>query len=340
MRDVASLAGVSTKTVSNVVTGAAFVREGTRERVEDAMRSLDFVPNLSARGLRNGRSGMIAVALPFLATSFSSELLHRIVEAAHRNGLVVQVEETGAAPDRERELLSRARNHLVDGLILNPIRLEDSVVSHSEHLPPVVLIGEVEQRLTDHVRVDNPAGAADITRHVIERGARRIAVIGGDDRLTDPTATSRLRLQGVRQAVSEAGLALDDRLEVNHPDWTMTGGAEATEQLLSRGVPFDAVIAFTDSLAAGALHALHRHGVRVPDEVLVTGFDNVELSRFTAPTLSTVEIDLPAFAGSAVDLLVARIADRGGEPRSITVPHRLIIRESTGAKPSGHRLMG
>ncbi|KJL33811.1 LacI family DNA-binding transcriptional regulator [Microbacterium azadirachtae] len=335
MRDVASLAGVSTKTVSNVVTGAVFVREDTRERVEDAMRKLDFVPNLSARSLRNGRSGVIALALPYLATSFSAELLDHIVQAARLKGFAVQVEQTGAEPRRERELLSRARTHLVDGLILNPIRLEDSALTDEDRQLPVVLIGEVEQQLADHVGIDSVAGAADMARHVIARGARRIAVIGGDDRHAIATATSRLRLQGVRQALAEAGLPADPRLTVNHADWTIAGGAAATTELLSRGIPFDAVLGFTDSLAAGALHVLHGRGIRVPDDVLVTGFDDVELSRFTEPALSTVQIDRAAFAGSAVDLLAERIADPGGTPRSITVPHRLVERASTAAAPRG-----
>ncbi|MCE4026387.1 LacI family transcriptional regulator [Microbacterium sp. Au-Mic1] len=335
MRDVASLAGVSAKTVSNVVTGTVFVREDTRERVEDAMRKLDFVPNLSARSLRNGRSGVIALALPYLATSFSAELLDHIVQAARLKGFAVQVEQTGSEPRRERELLSRARAHLVDGLILNPIRLEDSALTDEDRQLPVVLIGEVEQQLADHVGIDSVAGAAAMTRHVIERGARRIAVVGGDDQHAIATATSRLRLQGVRQALAEAGFPADPRLTVNHGDWTISGGAEATNELLSRGVPFDAVLGFTDSLATGALHVLHSRGIRVPEDVLVTGFDDVELSRFTEPALSTVQIDRSIFAASAVDLLAERIADPTGTPRSITVPHRLVVRESTAASPRG-----
>ncbi|KJL21948.1 LacI family DNA-binding transcriptional regulator [Microbacterium azadirachtae] len=335
MRDVASLAGVSAKTVSNVVTGSVFVRDDTRERVEEAMRKLDFVPNLSARSLRNGRSGVIALALPYLATSFSAELLDHIVQAARSRGLAVQVEQTGSEPRRERELLSRARAHLVDGLILNPIRLEDSALTDADRQLPVVLIGEVEHQLADHVGIDSVAGAAELTRHVIARGARRIAVVGGDDQHAIATATSRLRLQGVRQALAEAGLPADPRLTANHADWTMSGGAAAMTELLTRGVPFDAVLAFTDSLAAGALHVLHERGIRVPEDVLVTGFDDVELARFTDPALSTVQIDRAAFAAAAVDLLAERIADPTGTPRTITVPHRLIVRDSTAAAPRG-----
>src|SRR6478609_7736108 len=169
MKDVAALAGVSAKTVSNVLTGTAAVRPETQQRVESAMRELDFVPNLSARGLRKGRSGIIAVALPDLATAFSAELVHRIVEAAHERGLAVQIEETASEPEREKELVSRARAHLVDGLILNPIRLEDSVLKYADRLPPLVVIGEVEQNRADHVRIDSRRAAADVTRHVLSR---------------------------------------------------------------------------------------------------------------------------------------------------------------------------
>lgn len=338
MRDVAALAGVSTKTVSNVVTGAVGVRPDTQERVAAAMRELDFVPNLSARGLRNGRTGMIAVALPDLSTAYSAELLHLLVEAAHRRGFAVQVEETAAEPERERELLSRAHSHLIDGLILNPIRLEDTAITRTANLPPVVLIGEVEQHLTDGVQVDSRAAAAAITAHAIGRGARRIAVIGGDE--THPefsTATNRLRLAGVREAIAAAGLPHDIRREIAPHLWTMAGAAEATEHLLASGVGFDAVVAFTDTMAVGAMHALRSHGIRIPEDVLVTGFDNGELSRFSAPPLTTVDLDLPAFTETAMAMLADRIATPSGRPRIVHTPFRVVERTSTAAMPAGYR---
>jgi DNA-binding LacI/PurR family transcriptional regulator len=337
MKDVAALAGVSPKTVSNVVTGTVAVREETRARVEAAMSELDFVPNLSARGLRNGRSGIIAVALPDLGTAYSAQLVHRIVAAAHDRGLAVQVEETATEPEREKELLSRARAHLIDGLILNPIRLEDSVVKYADRLPPLVVIGEVEQNRADHVRIDSRMAAAEATRHVIARGARRIAVIGADDDPAFETATSRLRLAGVHDALHEAGIARDRRLEVNLLPWTMAGGAEAARMLLARKVDFDAVVAFTDSIAFGAMHTLHDAGIRVPDDVIVTGFDDVELSEFTSPSLTTVAFDLGDFAEAALGLLESRMDDRVSPPRGLILPHRLIERASTSASPAGYR---
>jgi DNA-binding LacI/PurR family transcriptional regulator len=330
MRDVAQLAGVSTKTVSNVVTGAFAVRPATRERVEAAIRELDFVPNLSARELRNGRTGIIGVALPDLDTAYSAELLHLLVEAAHRRGFAVQIEETAARPERERELISRAQAHRVDGLILSPVRLEDTTVTELEHLPPVVVIGEVEQHAADSVSLDNRSAAERITAHLIARGASKIAVLGGTlDGTGLTTATSRVRLAGVIDALEAAGMRLDPRLTVAPDTWHTAAAAEAMERLLTRGHPFDAVVAFTDSLALAALSTLHAHGFRVPDDVQVTGFDNVELSRFTSPALTTVDFELPGIADAAVSLLVERIEGLHVEPRALVYPFSVVERAST-----------
>jgi DNA-binding LacI/PurR family transcriptional regulator len=335
MKDVAAVAGVSPKTVSNVVTGAFAVNDDTRTRVEQAMAQLDFVPNLSARRMRTGRSGTIAVALPDLATAYSAELVHSIVTAAHQRGLAVQFEETALSPERENELLARARTRLVDGLILNPVRLEDSVLRDTADLPPIVVIGEVEQNRADHVLIDSRMAAAEVTRHVLGQGARRIAVIGGHSDHELATATSRLRLEGVHDALREVGIVPDPRLEIDRLPWSMVSGAEAMTALLERRLPLDAVIAFTDSLAFGALHTLAEHGIRVPDDVLLTGFDDVELSSFTAPSLTTVAFDRDALADAALSLLTSRMDDREMPPRGVMLPHLLRVRASTAAAPRG-----
>lgn len=335
MKDVAALAGVSPKTVSNVITGAAAVRGQTRERVESAMRELDFVPNLSARGLRNGRTGVIGVALPDLATAFSASLTKMIVELAHDRGLVVQIEETSADPSREFALVSRARTHLIDGLILNSITLEDSVVEHVGHLPPVVLIGEVEQHRADRVYIDSRGAAARMTAHVLGQGARRVAVIGGGTHGTEGNATSKLRVQGHLDALAAAGIDADPALQLPDVSWTISGGAEGMRSLLERGTPFDAVVAFTDSMALGALQALYAEGVRVPEDVLIAGFDDVEHASFTHPPLSTISFDLRAYVAAALDLLSSRFADRSRAPQAVEVPYSLVPRESTAARPRG-----
>lgn len=328
VKDVAARAGVSPKTVSNVINGQVFVRPETRERVELALDALDYVPNLTARGLRNGRSGMIALALPDLATAYSSEMAHFFVEAAHQRGWNVQIEETGSAPGREDTLLSRAHAHLVDGLILNPIALAKSGITRSSDLPPVVVIGEVEQHRTDQVLVDPVAAGDDMTRHLIQRGSRRVAIVGSPD--TSIAATPRLRTDGYRKALQDAQLPHDPTLEIGCDDWSPRGGAEAVRAFLDSNQLPDAFFCFTDSMAIGVLSELWRRGIVVPQDVLVAGFDDVAPGEFATPPLTTVSFDKRAFADAALDHLARRIARASAAPTRTTIEHRIIARASTG----------
>ncbi|NIJ04926.1 LacI family DNA-binding transcriptional regulator [Frigoribacterium faeni] len=331
VKDVAARAGVSPKTVSNVVTGAVPVSAETRARVEEAVAALDYVPNLSARGLRTGRTGVVALALPDLSTPYSAEMSHWFVEVAHERGWSVQLEQTGRRPERERELLLRGKEHLVDGLVLNPVSLGDSAVVGAESLPPVVLIGEVEQSVVDHVRVDSVAAARDMTTHLIELGHRRIAVLGSSGEGFDP-ATARVRSLGWQQALEAAGLPVDPSLRWSCPAWsTEAGAATVRERIAVDGAP-DAVFCFTDSLALGALHALWSAGLRVPDDVAVAGFDDIAESRFSLPPLTTVSLDKRLYAERTLELLAARIADRDRPPELAVVPHQIVRRASTAAR--------
>lgn len=328
IKDVAQRAGVSAKTVSKVLGGASGVSEATREQVITAQRELDFVPNLSARSLRSGRAGVIGLALPGLAAAFSASLMRHVVLQAQQRGFIVQVEDTGAQPERERDLVSRARSHHIDGMILNPVRLEGSVVQQPAHLPPVVLVGEVEQHLTDRVYIDSTKAARLITEHLIHQGTQRIVVLGGGPRHRGRYATQNLRLQGYEKALSAAGLQPPAHTPVD-AEWTISGGARAIEQLLKQRVRFDAVMCLNDSIALGALQALHRNGIEVPEQVLVSGFDDVEHAGFTYPPLTTIQFDHAAYAETALDLLITRIQDRSLEPRAVEIPFTLIRRQST-----------
>ena len=331
VKDVAQHAGVSPKTVSNVINGGVFVRPETRARVEKALEELAYVPNLSARALRNGRSGVIALALPDLATAYSAELAHHFVEVAHEQGWAVQIEETGTQTTREWNLLSRARAHLVDGLILNPVDLAESAIADSGPLPPVVLIGEVEQDRVDQVWVDSVAAAQDMTRHLLNLGHRRIAVVGAPDEFT--RATARLRLEGYRQGLREAGLTPDPALEVRSDGWTADGGADAVRSYLASHDLPDAFFCFTDSMALGTLGALWALGYTVPRDTVVAGFDDISDGRHSIPPLTTVSFDKRAFAETALTMLVERMNSSEAPVRRATIDHTILVRESTRSAP-------
>lgn len=343
VKDVAKLAGVSPKTVSNVINGVVFVRPETRARVESALAELDYVPNMSARGLRNGRSGMIALALPDLLRPYSAEVIHLVVELAHERGWGVQIEQTAAEPKREFELISKARAYLVDGLILNPVNLDDSAVMSAGPLPPLVLIGDVDQDVVSQVAIDNVAAARDMTKHLLARGCRRIAAVGTPEiprgssgagilagSADSPgTAASRLRTAGYHQALQETGVPLDPSLQISLDRWRPEGAATVVGKYLADHELPDAFFCFTDSIASGALAALWSAGIAVPQQTLVAGFDNILESQFMIPPLTTIDFDRREFVAAALDLLAEAMADRDAPPRRVMVPHRVVERAST-----------
>lgn len=326
VRDVAKRAGVSPKTVSNVVNDTFPVTPSTRARVDAAMVELDYVPNLSARALRNGRSGVVTLALPDLATAYSAELAHHFVVVARELGLSVQIEETTDA-EHERQLLSRARAQLVDGLILNPVRLETSAVQVGVALPPVVLIGEVDNPVADHVWVDNVSACRQMTDLLIAEGHQTIALLGTMD-----AETSRVREQGFRQALDRAGRPWVPELLIRTPEWSSAAGAHALRDYLETHDVPHAIFCMTDSIAFGALSVLWSKGLSVPADVSVVGFDDVFDAPYAVPPLTTVHFDRAQLARTALDLLAQRIANHDRLVSRVTIPHRLEVRGSTRAR--------
>jgi len=327
IKDVARRAGVSPKTVSDVMNLTSPVTPPVRARVEEAIATLGYVPNLSARGLRNGRTGLIALALPDLSTWYSAEMAHHFVQAAGRRGLSVQIEETGISGDRERQLVSRTRAHLIDGLILNPVILDSVPELSGSARPPTVFIGEVAQSVADHVWIDNAGASREIVQHLIELGHGRIAALG-----VMCTETSRLRLLGYHEALERAGIRRDPVLEIANDVWRPEGGyAAITAFLQSQPLP-DAIYCFTDSMAFGVISALRSLGYQVPEDVSVVGYDNCADGQFTSPPLTTIDFDKAAYADIALRLLTRRIKQPDRPVEVVTVPHRLTVRASSRSR--------
>jgi DNA-binding LacI/PurR family transcriptional regulator len=324
LRDVAVSAGVSVRTVSNVVNGYAHVAPATRARVQRVLDELGYRPNLAARQLRQGRTGMIGVVVPEIASPYFSELAAALVSTATARGWTVLVDETGGDAERERLLLGGSGARLVDGLILSPWALDPRTVERPAI--PVVLLGEQSAPgVLDHVAVDNVAAAAQATAHLISLGRRRIAAIGLQPHLTNGTAA--LRQRGYRQALADAGLPLDPALEVPVPTLHRAAGYAGAKAVAGRRP--DALFCFTDELALGAMRALAEAGVRVPQDVAVIGFDDIEDGRYSAPSLSTVAPAKDEIARVALDRLLLRIAEPGTPVVAVVARHRLEPREST-----------
>ncbi|GAA4570198.1 LacI family DNA-binding transcriptional regulator [Micromonospora coerulea] len=332
LKDVAERAGVSVKTVSNVVNGYLHVRPDTRARVEEAIAELNYRPNLSARNLRKGRTGVIALAVPELDIPYFAELARHVVTAAAAHGWTVLIDQTGGGPEQERKVASGIGDHMIDGLIFSPLALTADDLAGLDGMPMVLLGERVDHGPADHVVVDNVAAAQEITAHLIGLGRHRIAAIGSQR--TPEGASARLRLAGYTAALDEAGIGYDEKLVAPAPAWHRADGAAAMRHLLAAGVRPDAVFCFNDTLALGALRALHEADLRVPEDVAVAGFDDIEDGRFSIPTLTTVAPDKERIARLAVELLAGRLdGDRDAPPRELTAPHRLATRESTTGRP-------
>jgi DNA-binding LacI/PurR family transcriptional regulator len=335
MKHVAARARVSIKTVSNVVNGSDRVAAETRRRVQAAIDELGFVPNATARSLRSGRSGLVALALPELDAPYFAELAQHVVEAAGERGWTVLVDATGGRAERERLAASGIRPQLVDGLILSPLALRAGDLPDAGSGPPTVLLGErVTDAAVDLVTVDNLAVMGAAVEHLAGLGRRRIAAVGMQH--TEAGVTARLRLDGYRLGLARAGLPSDDGLAVEAASWRRPEGATAARALLHADRGVDAIVCFNDLLALGVLRALADAGVRVPDDIAVVGVDDVEDGRYSTPSLTTVALDKAQIAGTAVELLADRFAgDRDAPPRTVVVAHQLVVRESTaGAVPA------
>lgn len=329
LRDVAARAGVSVKTVSNVVNGYAHVSPETRARVSAAVTELGYRPNLFARGLRGGQSGIIALAVPELGVPYFAELAQWVVKAAGARGFTVLIDQTEADADSERLVLEGIRAHFIDGLIFSPLALGSPELASRRDRTPMVLLGERPAGgLADWVVIDNVKAACEAVVHLARQGRRRIAAIGAQHSASGETA--RLRLAGYREGIRQAGCTYDPGLVAEAPAFHREDGARAMGWLLRRPEVPDAVFAFNDLLALGALRACYDHGLRVPGDVAIVGFDDIDDGRYSVPSLSTVSPDKERIAAAAVDFLVARLAGGASSPaRQVTVPHRLIVRESS-----------
>jgi DNA-binding LacI/PurR family transcriptional regulator len=336
LRDVALLAGVSPRTVSNVVGGYAQVTPATRAKVEEAIRALDYRPNLLARNLANGRSGQIAVVVPYLDTPYFSELLQAIIPRARERGFNVLIDQTDGDPEHEAELIKRrARGFAYDGMIFSPLGLSQAELAVRDPDLPLIVLGERESDgHFDHVGIDDVAASRDAVAHLIDLGHRRIAAIGDQPYRTGEAAQRRTR--GYRLAHEEAGLPVDHTLVISTPRFNRSDGATAMAALLEREDRPTAVFAYSDLVALGAVRTVLQRGLRVPEDVAIIGYDDIEDGRYSTPTISTIAPDKARIAAEAVDRLLHRIEARTPVPgEDVHAGHTLIARESTLGVTSG-----
>lgn len=330
IKDVAAHAGVSTQTVSRVINNRPDVAAGTRERVEEAIATLRYRPSAVARTLVARRSNSIGVLIAGLAYSGTTSTLQGIIDESANLGLTVLIAELpeGDSLDDPRPAISALVEHHVDGIIMSVPAIGQAVdrikaVLPERHEPVVFVKAGVSERHSS-VLVENAAAVEEVVDHLVSIGRTRIAHISGPANWHE----ARERREGWQHGLEKHGLVADPRL-CEEGDWYPRSGAEAMDALLDRNPDLDAVVAANDFMAFGAIHTLRRRGLGVPDDVAVTGFDDIDEAAWSVPPLTSVVQPLTEMGRQAVRRLWSEF--RGGATSPVTIPLRaeLVIREST-----------
>ncbi len=333
--DVARLAGVSTATVSRVVSAAPYaVSPATRARVLDAARTLDYVPNALARGLHKSYSPVVGVIVHDITDPYFAEVVRGVEDAASVGGFLVVTCSSDRIAERENAYVRLLRSMRAGTVIFAGSGLDDPAYNDemSKHLAAMREYGAAVVHLSPYaagepeVGVDNAAGVARMVAALVGLGHRRICFLAGPPSLY----VARERLAGYRQGLADAGIPFDERLAVS-TGFSREAGALGVDRLLAGGAPFTAICSASDLLAIGALQRLDELGVEVPSEVSVAGFDDIQTAAMIAPSLSTVRLPL-----HDIGRLGFEFAERllgGGQPEPRLLPTQLVMRDSTGVAP-------
>ena len=332
--DVARAAGVSTATVSRALSHPDLVSARTRDAVLAAVAETGYRVNHAARNLRRKRTGGIVVLVPHLSNPFFSQILSSIAHVVSAAGLNMLVADTREPKGADRRIVDYLHNNRADGLLVLDGTLPGSIFENSggTNRAPVVFACEwTEEHGETSVTVDNCHGAMLAVDHLVALGHRRIGhVMGPPDNVL-----TQQRAAGVREALARAGLAARDRWFFDG-DFTLASGIAAARRWLELDTRPTAVFLSSDAMACGFISELHRNGVRVPADVSVVGFDDLEISERFIPALTTVRQPRAAIGEAAATMLLALMrgdaaATESGESR--VLPVELIVRGSTATPP-------
>ncbi|MGH2681042.1 MAG: LacI family DNA-binding transcriptional regulator [Actinomycetota bacterium] len=325
--DVAHHAGVSITTVSHAISGKRRVAEATRARIEDSIQVLGYRPNAFARGLRTERSQMVALIIPDITNPYYPTLARGMQDALLAGGYQTLVGSTDGERAQELTFLHDSLQRRVDGIAIASFATSArSLGSVLRANIPVVSIGDkIRHADVDCVRTDDVEGARDATTYLIEKGYETIAMIGGPPGISP----SDHRLTGYRAALGEAGIRSESSL-LAVGDFTRAGGAVAMRELLARGDrPPRAVFCANDLMAIGAMDATREAGLRVPRDVAVMGYDDIEAASLVTPDLTTVVNPAGDMGRECGRLLLEKMSGAYHEGRrEVVIPHRLIARTS------------
>ncbi len=325
LQDVATKAGVSTATVSRCLNTPEIVVEETRTRVMAAVKALGYAPNFSARSLVAKRTLTIGAVIPTMENAIFAEGIQAVQEVLQAEGYMLLVASSGYDPDAEADAIRTLAARGADGLLLIGLDRDASVYDFltTQSIPAVAVWTHDPEGPIPSVGFDNAGAMAEMTRHAIGLGHKRVGVISG---MTAGNDRARNRVAGVQSALAEAGLAAAPVVETTYG--IAEGGAALTE-LLERAPDLTLVICGNDVLAAGAIRSARESGRTVPGDLSITGFDDIALASLVEPSLTTVRVPHRTMGEAAARAVLALVAGEGAEGRAL--PTKLMLRESLGS---------
>ncbi|MER3524875.1 MAG: LacI family transcriptional regulator [Ignavibacteria bacterium] len=334
IRDVAREAGVSIATVSRVLNNVGPVDEETRERVRHTARRLKYVPSALGRSLSMKKTDAIGLLLPDLFGEFFSEVLRGSDQTAQQAHYHLVVSSSHNNKEEIRAALTMMRGR-VDGLVIMSPHIDAETLNENlPHSLPVVLLNCcVESDKFDSLNIDNYGGAFAMTRHLLEHGHRRVAIIKG----TENNIDAAQRLRAYCDAMRQYGGELDERLQASGT-FSEASGYDAATTLLELHPRPTAIFASNDSMAIGALSALRDKGVEVPQEIALAGFDDVPIAAYLTPTLTSVKVGIHRLGVRAIETLLHAVRNKNAHRKQqVVLPTELSLRESCGCPNATHR---
>lgn len=331
MKKIATLAEVSPTTVSRVFHSPHLVNKETLERIRQITEENNYVYNAVAGNLSSRKTTVIGTLLPNSNRTFFSETLMAIQDRAREYDYSIISGNTAYNPEVERSHLEQFQRHQIAGLILagcspENIPLIENIAKSG--IPSVIIWEENEDKAFSNVGIDNFKAAFDMTEHMIRLGHRRIGLITGPSKLSNRI---RRRIGGYKSAMEKYNLTIDESIIIEREP-VLDQGAEAMEELMSNNLPPTAVFAASDSLAIGAMAAARKMDLRIPIDISIAGFDDIDMAAYCCPPLTTIKVPAYEMGIKAVEILIEIVKNKGTKPKHLHLETNLIIRSST-AKP-------
>ena len=328
LTDIAAKTGYTVGTISKALQNKEGISQETREAIMKAAKEIGYIANAQAGGLRSGSSKTIAIIVSDIANPLFSIEIKICVEELEKHGYRAIVMDTEERPEREEQAVISALSKNVDGVLLCPTQKDTrSIELLRKNGMPFVLMGRrFEDTQDDYVVCDDERGGYLAGKHLAQLGHRRVLVISADPHIS----SSRERLSGFCRAMEEEPIPVDPSLII-HSDASAHDSGRMIDELLAGDPDFTAIFTFSDYIAWEVIYALNRHGIQVPRDVSVMGFDDIQSHIRFPPPLTTVHFPKRLVSGNSVELLLKRIVRGGDTPVQQVLDAYLVVRETTAA---------